>query len=94
MGNKATTEEQTVNVPVTTLVGYNVDYLPYYGTILPVKRPVASVVNVPVNVKVTDDKSSKTSYKPPAGKLKYSDNNVEMKAKWSGSQLSISKKCK
>ena len=42
------------------------------------------VIILPVNVKVSNDKSSKESSKPSVGKLKYSDNNVrnESKMEW------------
>jgi hypothetical protein len=91
MGNKTTTDEQVINVPVTTVVGYNVDYVPYYGTIVPLKRPLASIVNVPVRVK---EETTAKNIKPTVSKMKYSDNDVEVKASWNGSDLKISKKCK
>ena len=93
MGSKATKETTSKlgYVPVTTVVGYNVDYVPYCGTIVPVKRPMAGVVPVAVTVK---DETVVPKPKPNVSKVKYSDNDVKVKATWNGSDLKISKKCK
>lgn len=93
MGSKNAKESTEGNkkigyLPITSVVGYNVDYVPYYGTVLPVKTPRTGVVAVPVKI----DENAKSSTK--SSKLKYTDNDVKVKAKWTGSDLKISKKCK
>lgn len=75
-------------LPVQTVVGYNVDYVPYCGTVVPFRRPCTGIIPFPV--KINDNKLKTTQ----SSKLKYSDKDVEVKAKWTGSDIKIKKKSK
>ena len=76
--------------PVKTVLGYKTEYVPYCGNVVQVKRPVSSVIPVPI-VQVEEQPVQQQQQK---SKMKYSDNDVKIKAKWNGSDLKIKQTCK